>query len=323
MVVAATCAAFVACGSDDDDDASVSGGNNLVTPQYESVSALYQITDDESDIQSIELTASGNYIITTAPSYNAKTRGETAAHKAHFFSWSRQTRAAGYYGDIIYGKYTQLSDTEFLLENWGTITVTGSSDNAKAITITPVNGTTYTLTATKQTQYPDSDLTNKICRTWSISTFRCVLMMNNTKKFDKEYKVTEVRNWVADMQTLSRQYYADDYDDEDELDDWDDEEDLELPQQIVFSKAGTYMVYYNKERLAVSTWAWVNESKGQMRYSWNYNDMYDDSAAGVVSIAFRDNQLAVTEIIDEEDDDYDEDELSYYIYFTWYMDEVK
>ena len=58
LMVAALC--FTACGGDDDE---IDNGG-LSTPKYEAESALYTITDSQSDYKSIEFTASGNYLIT-------------------------------------------------------------------------------------------------------------------------------------------------------------------------------------------------------------------------------------------------------------------
>lgn len=39
--------------------------------------------------------------------------------------------------------------------------------------------------------------------------------------------------------------------------------------QVIFTKAGTYMVTYPNSELAISTWSWVSQSEGTLRYSWN------------------------------------------------------
>lgn len=53
--------AFISCSDSDDDPTS--DVITLETPVYDNVSAKYEIRDNSSDISSIELTASGNYII--------------------------------------------------------------------------------------------------------------------------------------------------------------------------------------------------------------------------------------------------------------------
>lgn len=60
MMFTATC--FTACGSDDDGEGI--GNIDLPTPQYEQVSGKYEITQAGSPYESIELGASGNYVVT-------------------------------------------------------------------------------------------------------------------------------------------------------------------------------------------------------------------------------------------------------------------
>ena len=65
LVIAAalmlTAAGFTACS--DDNEGGI-GNINLPTPQYEQVSGKYEITSAGSPYESIELSASGNYIVT-------------------------------------------------------------------------------------------------------------------------------------------------------------------------------------------------------------------------------------------------------------------
>lgn len=47
------------CSSSDDND----GDGKLETPQYAADAAKYEITDESSEVKSIELTESGQYIV--------------------------------------------------------------------------------------------------------------------------------------------------------------------------------------------------------------------------------------------------------------------
>ena len=75
-----------------------------------------------------------------------------------------------------------------------------------------------------------------------------------------------------------------------------------LPEEVVFTKAGTYMVSYDNQMLAVSTWAWENMSTGLLRYSWNYDDMYDEEMAGTAWVSFKNNDLYLNETYKETED---------------------
>lgn len=50
---------FSSCSSSDDND----GEGQLDTPQYAADAAKYEITDESSEVKSIELTESGQYIV--------------------------------------------------------------------------------------------------------------------------------------------------------------------------------------------------------------------------------------------------------------------
>ena len=107
------------------------------------------------------------------------------------------------------------------------------------------------------------------------------------------------------------------YGDEEEME-WTPENQAELDmlaealksiEQITFSKSGTYMVSYTESRLAISTWAWVSENKGLIRYSWDYSDIESEDLGGFATLSFNGNKLNVTEsmIGDNEEDEDDED----------------
>lgn len=102
------------------------------------------------------------------------------------------------------------------------------------------------------------------------------------------------------MRNLARKY-NDDWDDEDEEDfgDMDLLQDSQFPTQIIFTNAGSYVVFYKDNSLAVATWTWENDSQTKLRYSWNYADMGYNTGSwqvpyGVVEVGFRGNQLYFT-----------------------------
>ena len=321
-LVAIVSLGFFSCSSDDDDNQG--GGTSLETPKYESVSALYEVTGNSGiDVKTIELTASGDYIITRNPySASAAPRmGKCVDKKKGLFRKALAMRAYYEYSWIISGKYEKIDSATFDLKEWGQIKITGSSDNAMSIEVTPVgSSSSYTVPVAKKEQHPNSSLTNKICRTWSIRSYRLAISLGGRQIYNKEYKMTELSKFNEDMKKLQQQYGFDDDEDDDY---YDDDEDFfifdRLPEKVIFTKSGTYMVMYSQEELAISTWRWKNESKGLLHYAWNYYD--DEYAAGDATISFRGNQLAITESFG--DDDYDDDEEECTFIGTYYCDEVK
>lgn len=289
---------LTACGDDEPND---SGATTLETPAYESVSAKYDITSPSSKYQSIELTASGNYIIIenlsnqyTAPAAKrVAKKGQVPNGISFFFNGHKiSTRNASSDG-IIYGKYTKISDTEFELEGFGKITIEGAADNAYSLTIAENGKESYTLTAAKSTQNPSGTMTSNLCRTWKIENLHYLIKINGATQLNKTFSVDQF---------------------EDQL----DMDKSDYPEQVVFTKAGTYMVYYADNTLAVSTWAWENESNGVLRYSWDYDDMYDDEDAGLATIIFNGAMMHISESYEEV-----EDGEHYAETLTWGLSEVK
>ena len=320
LAIAASTLTFTACGDDDDDDKG--GGNNtnnsgqvtwgqfdtkLATPKYESVSGLYKVTDPNSDIESIELTASGNYIVI----YNgikSRQMEQTPAKKHFFMSKLKNRLTRGSYSSIVEGKYKQISENKYELQGWGTVEIHGTGDNVESIDVTR-NGETMTIPVAKATQMPDKEKTNYLCRTWNFSSMRVIINMGGKAIYDKEYKMNQLKSFGRDMYELAKKYYPDEMDDvtlEEYLEEWDADD---YPTEVVFTKAGTYMCVYNDGELAISTWTWENYDTGLLRYSWDYSDMYNEYYSGNVKVSSRGSQLQVYENLSDRDSDYeDEDE---------------
>lgn len=317
LMTVPTC--FVACSSDNGEE-----NTTLETPQFETVSALYDVTSTDSDIKSIELTASGNYIIVkNSSSYLAPKKTTNKKTRLVVRTVSKAKRAGGV-ENIIYGKFTKISNSEFMLKGYGKIVIEGSSDNALSITVTPDGGQTYTVPVAKHTQNFSSTLTSKICRTWSIASVRYAITFGGKKIFDKEYSMNDLSKLNADLKDLSKE----DPIDVDEF--YDDDE--EIPTQVIFTKSGTFMVTYTDGTVEMSTWTWENEAEGLLHYKYYDNN---DELESYVNVAFRDNQLALTESIvsdvsypdivskSESEGDIVTESESEYAAITWYMNEVK
>ena len=98
------------------------------------------------------------------------------------------------------------------------------------------------------------------------------------------------------------------------------------PDQVIFTKSGTYVVFYSNKTLGVSTWKWVDENAGKARYSWDYQSINDPNESGAINIDFVGNQLVITEFLGDEydnPDDYDDDEIYVEGTIKWYLTEVK
>lgn len=280
--------------SDDDGD-----GGNLDTPKFEAEAAKYDITTPGARYNSIELTASGNYIVTSdqmnasyAPAANNAV--ERKSITSIFNNPQPKSRAA--FAGIIYGKYTKVADNEYYLEGFGTIKITSNGGNSFDLDITTTNGNKVVLGANRDNMYGESEMTNKLCRTWEMNKISIKAWYNGRQIFNKTYSKSQFDNIVIDGEEIEIEEY---------------------PENVIFTKSGTYMVLYDDGTLAVSTWRWGNESKGVLNYSWDYN--WDDpDLSGNVTLSFAGNQLYIYEI-DEET----EDGETYKTEFGYYLTEVK
>lgn len=304
-IMAFICMGFAACSSDSDNN----NGGDLNTPKYESSSALYNITESGSDYSSIEFTASGNYLImkkyATAKAPNriatiGKTQFGFLGHAVGV------TRTSNTYGNIIYGTYTKDGDT-YILDGFGTIVVNGGGSSAVSLDITTTDGNKITLGAQREQQYSSSDMTNKLCRTWKLNQVKIEVTTDDQVVLSRTYN-----GWGDYLIGMA----------EDEGHPMSDAEKKEVlaeePQQVIFTKSGTYVVFYANQTLGVSTWKWTNESKGEARYSWNYESINDSYDGGAFTVAFEGSQFILTESF----------EVTYkakksMMYLSYYMTEVR
>ena len=266
MMFTATC--FTACGSDDDGEGI--GNIDLPTPQYEQVSGKYEITQAGSPYESIELGASGNYVVTRsyggyslAPKAEGRTRMALLAKRG-------TTRSTEYDG-IIYGTFTSLGGGEYDLEGFGTIKLEYSGDNVTGIEVT-TNGTTTNYAAEKAPTMSNDDITNALCRTWKIERIRDVYYDKETGKTD-DITVTPENPG---------------------------EEGYDMPVEVLWSKSGTYLVSYLDNSIGLAEWKWRDRSKGTMYYAWD-----GDWTGDYATITFDGNRAVVH---DKWEDDYGRDE---------------
>lgn len=309
---------FTSCSDDDDE------GGALDTPAFEASAAKYEISSNNSPYASIELTESGNYIIVNKGYNTASAPAKAANGKKSPISllaknmMAKTAKTKGHkvapYSPILYGTYTKIDDNTYNLAGFGTVkVVTDGNGNAVSLDITPAGGQTVTYTATKQNKNLNSTNTNRLCRTWKIDGCRMYVKYNGRNMMDisansMEELVVKIEAW---MKANDPEYEPGDAGDIETLKET-------SPQQLVFTKTGTYMVYYKNSQLAVSTWRWCNAQETQIEYSWDNNFDSDNGLNGKVDVAFSGNKLLMTE---KETETEDGETLETGLIFT--MSEVK
>ena len=320
MALVAACA-LTACSNDDEGD----GNNNppttpptLDTPAYEASAAKYVVTDVNADIHSIELTASGNYIIrlNSVLSANSTTPEEVSAAKKPSVMKNPAASAAQtrytQFSNILYGEYTKTGDNQYSLGDYGTLTVTQDAGGAYALQVERASGQTYNLKANKAGTPQQGSASNALCRTWNISQWRAYMRINGQTMYDfTANSVGELNEMLAQWgQENDEEYTEGDY--EVEFD------NSNAPEQVVFCKTGTYLVLYANNVLAVSTWRWANTAQNKIQYSWNPDSFDDTNVSGEASISYSNNRLYITEGYKESEDGYTFEQGMVYI-----MDEAK
>lgn len=273
----------VGCSKDDD-------SSSLESPKYESISGKYNVQGN-STYSSIELGASGNYIIikSTSASRSALASKSNIPFRSAFYknkpavsgskSKVRSTSDSGDDG-VIYGTYTVNDDGSINLKDFGTLKITYNGSTVTNMTLTPANGTAVTLNVEKEDTYEDSALTNKLCRTWN-------LVSVSDKEYDETGKLVYNTEGLFDVQkqTWSWNIKVDTH----ELGVDDDFN----AAQVLFSKSGTYLVYYTDGTAMVRNWKWKNESANTLYYKEIGDEDYDEDAW--VTLSFSGKRMTVSE----------------------------
>ena len=308
---------LVSCKNSSDEPESLS------TPVYEQHAAKFEVTTPSSEYKSIELTSSGNYIIVLKGDVNYSPRRPQgilgAMRHSVLLNGTMKTRA--WFDDIVEGKYSIDENGDYILANYGRIRVEMEGDTVACITIIFPDGTEKVIRAAMRNQLPESTMTNNLCRTWNADKIGLAVKVNG-EKFKSERPaeqfnllIKELNEWL--VKTIRNKYpeFTDD-DDDFEFDEDDLFDDEEMVKQIIFSKSGTYMVKYKNNSLALATWSWIDEKRGRLRYSWDYGDMYDDDAAGLVNVSFEDNGMVIREVLMDDYDDGDLEDFPFDIQMT-------
>ncbi len=270
MMLTATC--FTACGDDEGGDI---GNIDLSTPQYEEVSGKYEITSAGSPYESIELGASGNYIVTRGYggySHAPKTEGRTRTALMAKRSATHSTE----YGGIIYGTFTNLGGNEYALDGFGTIKLEYSGNKVTGIEVT-TDGTTTAYSAEKAPAMGNDNITSALCRTWKVEKVRDVY-------FDKE---TGKKSDVTVTPENPGEFGGD------------------MGREVMFSKSGTYLISRLDGSLDMAEWKWKNRGAGQLYYAWD-----GEWTGDYATITFDGNRAVIH---DKWEDEYGRDESWTYL----------
>lgn len=296
--------AFTAC-SDDDNDGENDGPSNpagtgdygqFTEPTMAKEAARFSISDPNSPFSSIELTESGRYLVLPAQ-YNSyfAARKKFPATASILLKESRSE-------NVSTGKYTKIGENEYLLEGFGTITITGSSTEACELIITKEDGTEITVGAQPDQVFATDPITLALCRSWQTKELRMRMSIDGSV-------VTDRRGSVNNLSTLAYNIQHDMYNwakkhgmvEEDEtIDDF----EVDMPviaDEVIFTKVGSYLLLKDSQ-IAYSIWAWKNQNNGLLHYSHNVNSFYDPTYSNDASVSFDGKTMTMYEFSADQED---------------------
>lgn len=240
LTATALCLGLTGCSDDDDPDGNIElWKGELAAPKYESDAAIYTVTGAAAGgIRSIELTESGNYIITKNNGYAYDYRGDK--RQGLFKSKLAVKRSARGGGNYLFGTYTKLADGSFDLDGFGVMSY-GNGD----LDLRLDNGSSIVVAATKSTPAVDADALNtRLCRTWWVKEAKEQLL-NENGKVVKEHKYSQ-----AEIKE-------------------------ELVQYVIVSRAGSWIqVDWDGDIDGIGRWSWTDKTEQIFHWSEGYDNGY-------------------------------------------------
>lgn len=262
FVLILTVQVFVSC--DSEDGVPPLTDSTLTPPEFEKNSGKYEITDEASPYSSVELGASGNYIVTRSD-YRSRAVAASPFMMTRRAMDAAQSRASENNG-MIYGTYTVTPDGKFDLEGFGVLELVSDGKNGQIteLKITPAGQPEMVFTAKKAPTVGDDEMTNALCRTWVLK--KCI---------DMEID-------MATKDTISYDEYP--------SADWPESQSEYL--EVMFSKSGTYLQFFGYGELEGGFWRWENQANGTIRCSYLTGYGYE---SGIIKVSFSGNTMTVYE----------------------------
>lgn len=264
---------MAACGSDDEPD---SGDDELwkgeaTTPKYVSDAAIYTVNPGvQCPFQSIELTESGDYIVTPSGSgYNTPARRSKSSTNLGMFrrSETSKTRVGLSTYDYTYGTYTKNSDGSYNLEGLGTMSYSNGTLN-----LSLTDGTGYNVGATeKKPDLAANELNMRLCRTWKVTSVVAEIYNREGKKLDSyTYSGTELQD--------------------------------EFVEYVLISRSGSYVgIDWDASIDNKGSWMWSDTSKQVFSY------IDEDDERGTIQVSFNGDNAKFKESWTGYDDDYEQE----------------
>lgn len=271
MALAAT-ALFttVACGSDDDDNStSNDNGVTLTNPQYKNDAIKFEIPNVETTLpggqpirlKKLELTESGRFL---------------ATYQRIEADGSRTTRGESLL-EYIYGLFSKDANG-YTLTNFGHVSFEHDGSNYM-LTLIPTGGQQISFEVKKLATIPASQMTDYLCRTWTITNTRIRGTINNVtiaKDFAGKCNMTELIAYAKEKgMKITEEPSA----------------DKSIIDGVTFTSSGSYIINYSSNKTDVGTWKWTQQStgSGSLSYDWDGNHMGFDAIQHTAVVTFSSN----------------------------------
>lgn len=250
-----------ACSSDDGPE---NGGD--IGDQIENADAArYEITDPNADISFIELTEGGQYFVGGDESdYGAK---PMLARRAE------QLADEDDEDGLCYGDYTKNANGEFVLNGYGTLTVTKNGEVYELKVVPEGSTTTKSYSARKATSTEVvSNTAKNLCRTWKFQSVAYSLKAGGYTAFD--FKANSMRELATKMKAKMKELASkngEEWTQEDE-DEWNEQIQYayeEQPERLTFAASGYMYARFGDNNVERGKWRMPLANKLQL---WNLDE---------------------------------------------------
>lgn len=311
------------CSNDDSEptpDPTPSNGlgtSTLEAPANAAVSAKYRLeAADNCPWSSIELTESGKYVILPRwyqPAYApSKAKGKFATPA------KMMSRSAS---DIPTGGFIKISDTEYLLEGFGTITIEGGNGSALSIIIARDGEEPITVGATEDSKIEDTQATRWLCRTWNVDNVTVKAYGNGKEIYSATAPGRDSKRLYDGASSALAQWFNKTYAQYLEDDEYMEAEDFGFDannvSEITFTRAGSYLVTTPESELGISIWGWKEEGKGILQYSHDVTNLYSPEYSNNINVHFDDKRMSMFEVNGEVNEKEDGISISFKVTSTY------
>ncbi len=250
------CLGFTACSSDDDvepivlEDPAFVDDAMLLTFN----DAVYEDANSECEVKSIELTESGNFLVTMK---QKTTRAEADD--------AEQT--------YVFGSFTKDGDNVDL-QNWGSLIFVRNGSVLESVRVRTLSGAEF-MAANVEWASTSTTTTANLARTWAINSSEIKLYTEDRdvravgKEFTDGCNLHSISAFIREHAQLNDSFTTD-----------------HKVTNLVFTRRGSLFIIYANGRKDIGTWRWLNESEGILTYAWADPSMGTSFTNGEAVVAF-------------------------------------